>query len=60
MLAGTPFEVDQSFLFEMTLEGVGHIQWRCVARWSIPREDGIHRIGAMLTDIDIGHTSLDP
>ena len=60
LLAGTPFEVDQSFLFEMTLEGVGHIQWRCMARWSIPTEDGIHRIGAMLTDIDIGHTSLDP
>lgn len=54
LLAGRPFEVGEPFLFEMTLEGIGHVQWQCLVRWCIPTDDGIQRIGAVFTDTQVG------
>lgn len=51
LLSGAAFEPCERLVFEMTVEGVGPVQWTCRVRWCERTADGIHRVGAQFVDV---------
>lgn len=51
LLIGMPLSPTERLTFEMTLEEIGHVQWKCRVRWCEASSDGIYRVGARFIDI---------